>query len=52
MATGVGGMNRRAIIVLGMHRSGTSALTGMIHLLGAAVPADLLPPLDDNPQGD
>jgi hypothetical protein len=33
---------RRAILVLGMHRSGTSALAGLLNLLGAAPPATLL----------
>ena len=44
----------RAILVLGMHRSGTSALAGMLHLMGAQVgEADtLLPPHPtDNPTG-
>ncbi len=31
-----------AILVLGMHRSGTSALAGVLHLLGAAMPDDLM----------
>ena len=41
------------IIVLGMHRSGTSALTGLLHQLGAYVGAahELLPPAPDNPRG-
>jgi hypothetical protein len=33
----------RAIVVLGMHRSGTSALTRVISLLGADLPKDLIP---------
>jgi hypothetical protein len=32
-----------AIVVLGMHRSGTSALAGVLHQLGADVPDDLMP---------
>lgn len=39
------------IIVLGMHRSGTSALTRVLNLLGAAVSDNLLPPAGDNPRG-
>ena len=42
---------RRAIIVLGMHRSGTSALAGVLGLLGAKLPARLLPASLDNPKG-
>jgi GT2 family glycosyltransferase/glycosyltransferase involved in cell wall biosynthesis len=33
---------RRAIVVLGMHRSGTSALTRVINLLGADLPSNLM----------
>ncbi len=43
--------NRRAIVVVGMHRSGTSALAGAIHALGAAGPKTLLVPHNDNPRG-
>ncbi|WP_022700436.1 glycosyltransferase [Oceanicaulis alexandrii] len=32
-----------AIMVLGMHRSGTSALTRILNLLGADLPGDLMP---------
>jgi len=41
------------IIVLGMHRSGTSSFTRIINLLGAYVGSDenLLPPLPENPKG-
>ena len=42
---------RRAILVLGMHRSGTSALSRVVNLLGAAGPARLMPPAPDNPRG-
>jgi hypothetical protein len=34
-----------------MHRSGTSAVTGVLVRLGAAAPRTLLPPADDNPLG-
>ncbi|MEO0034615.1 MAG: hypothetical protein RLZZ501_638, partial [Pseudomonadota bacterium] len=34
---------RRAVLVLGMHRSGTSAVTQALHLLGLAVPDNLIP---------
>ncbi|MGN6366221.1 hypothetical protein [Asticcacaulis taihuensis] len=44
-------MDKRAIFVLGMHRSGTSALTGMLSKLGVAMPARLLDVAPDNPKG-
>ena len=40
-----------ALLVLGMHRSGTSALTRVLNLLGASLGDDLMPPGDDNPLG-
>lgn len=42
---------RRAILVVGMHRSGTSAITRTLNLLGAALPANLLAAREDNPTG-
>lgn len=39
------------LIVLGMHRSGTSAITGVLNILGAELGKDLLPPTLDNPKG-
>jgi hypothetical protein len=45
------GGERRAILVLGMHRSGTSALTRALHAAGAAAPATLMPAGPDNPGG-
>jgi glycosyltransferase involved in cell wall biosynthesis len=42
---------RRAIIVLGMHRSGTSALAGVISLLGADLPNGLLKRGPENETG-
>jgi hypothetical protein len=42
---------RQAILVLGMHRSGTSALGGAINALGVAAPKTLLAPRPDNPRG-
>ena len=38
----------RAILVLGMHRSGTSAVTRVLNLLGADLGARLLPPVANN----
>lgn len=37
-----------ATIVLGMHRSGTSALTRVLNLVGCDVSSDLRPPVPDN----
>ena len=42
---------RTAVLVLGMHRSGTSALTRLFNLLGAALPERLVPPGPGNPLG-
>ncbi len=39
---------RVAILVLGMHRSGTSAFTRVINRLGADLPSNLMPPVDGN----
>ena len=43
----------RGVFVLGMHRSGTSAATRLVNLLGlpTCVEEDLLPGTDDNPRG-
>jgi GT2 family glycosyltransferase len=40
-----------ALVVLGMHRSGTSALTGMLHRLGVVLGEHLMPATQDNPRG-
>ncbi len=40
-----------AIHILGMHRSGTSALTGTLSLLGVDLGAKLVPSREDNPKG-
>lgn len=42
---------RKAILVLGMHRSGTSALSHLLTELGADAPANLMSPNEDNPKG-
>lgn len=41
----------QAVLVLGMHRSGTSALTRVISLLGAELPKQLLPAAEENASG-
>ncbi|MFB1504484.1 MAG: rhamnan synthesis F family protein [Thiocapsa sp. C3-sup] len=45
------GPRRVAILVLGMHRSGTSALTRVVNRLGGDLPSNLMPPDDDNEAG-
>jgi GT2 family glycosyltransferase len=40
-----------ALLVLGMHRSGTSALTRVLNLLGVELGEDLMPAGPDNPSG-
>ena len=40
-----------ALVVLGMHRSGTSALTRVLSLSGLTLPQDLMTPAEDNPDG-
>jgi hypothetical protein len=46
-----GSQRARAILVTGMHRSGTSAVTRVLGLLGLDLPNALLPPAEDNPLG-
>lgn len=41
----------RAICILGMHRSGTSAITRTVNLAGVYLGEDLLAPQKDNPKG-
>ena len=41
----------KLFLVAGMHRSGTSFVTEVLHALGAAVGDDLLEPAADNPHG-
>lgn len=45
------GQFRQALVILGMHRSGTSALAGTAARLGLASPRTPLPVADDNPSG-
>jgi len=42
---------RQAILVLGMHRSGTSALGGVLNALGAGAPKTLMATHRENPRG-
>jgi hypothetical protein len=43
----------RQLLVLGMHRSGTSAIAGLLHACGAYVgaPEELMPAAPENPKG-
>jgi GT2 family glycosyltransferase/glycosyltransferase involved in cell wall biosynthesis len=40
-----------ALLVCGMHRSGTSAAARLLSLAGAELPINLMPPAPDNPAG-
>lgn len=51
IALQVSPLPRRIIFVLGMHRSGTSALTGMLVKAGLEAPLDLMPASEANPRG-
>src|SRR6476620_10192372 len=42
---------RICLVVLGMHRSGTSLLAGVLGLLGTSLPKHMLPPNFANPKG-
>jgi len=46
-----GAFSRKALVVLGMHRSGTSALTRVLSLLGGDLPRHLMPPMPGNNDG-
>ena len=43
--------DRKAVVILGMHRSGTSALSGALHLMGVDFGERLLPATDANQKG-
>jgi len=44
-------MRGKAFLVLGMHRSGTSAVARLLNLAGAAISERLMQPQPDNPKG-
>lgn len=44
-------MSKTLVLILGMHRSGTSALAGSLALMGVHLGAQLVPPGPDNPKG-
>ncbi len=43
--------DRRALVILGMHRSGTSACARAVSFCGYSLPVDLMAPRPDNPKG-
>jgi O-antigen biosynthesis protein len=44
-------LDSKALLVLGMHRSGTSALAGILNTLGIELGQNLMPASPDNPKG-
>lgn len=44
-------MTKSSVFVLGMHRSGTSMVAGLLSLLGLDLPKTLLPANEENPKG-
>jgi hypothetical protein len=46
-----GADRRRALVVVGMHRSGTSAMARTLSLLGGVLPTQLIAPHEDNETG-
>ncbi|MCK9533029.1 MAG: hypothetical protein M0R77_21365, partial [Gammaproteobacteria bacterium] len=44
-------MKQTCILILGMHRSGTSALSGTLNILDVYLGSDLIKPMDQNPKG-
>lgn len=48
---GAGNVSKRVILVLGMHRSGTSAIAGLLNTLGVELGKNLLSAAADNPKG-
>ena len=43
--------SRKALLILGMHRSGTSLLTGLIANAGVSIGQSVMTPAEDNPKG-
>lgn len=44
-------LKKQGVLVLGMHRSGTSAITRVLNLLGCALPPEIIGAADGNEQG-
>jgi hypothetical protein len=51
MTAGSASQDRTAYLVLGMHRSGTSAVTQLLALAGADLPTDVIPGDENNARG-
>lgn len=51
LASADGSRRKIALVVVGMHRSGTSAMARLLSLSGAALPSDLMAAGIDNPTG-
>lgn len=47
----VSSMTPRVVVILGMHRSGTSVLSAGLEALGVEFGENLIPPRPDNPKG-
>jgi GT2 family glycosyltransferase len=45
------GVRKKLVVVLGMHRSGTSVLSRALRVLGVSLGDNLLPPAEDNQKG-
>ncbi len=44
-------VHRKCVVVMGMHRSGTSAASGLLNILGLDLGKTILPIEEDNPKG-
>ena len=42
---------QKCLVILGMHRSGTSAFSGLLNILGINLGSNYLNPSQDNPKG-
>ncbi|WP_342243563.1 sulfotransferase family protein [Pseudomonas sp. OTU5201] len=51
MIRGMNGGKTRVLVVLGMHRSGTSLLSAGLEVFGVDFGDNLIPPREDNPRG-
>ena len=51
LARKLGRVSKKFCFILGMHRSGTSALAGLLSEMGLGAPRDLMPATQDNPKG-
>jgi hypothetical protein len=51
MTATMGPTNKVCVVVAGMHRSGTSAMSGILNLLGLNLGRSIMPPKEDNEGG-